>query len=705
MSLSSQIYITGLGAVTPLGADIHENWNAVLNAKTAFSTIKRFDLKGLSYTIGGIIPWNDISAADIAVKAVAEAFRNSGLEAKDAALITGSNFGEKFDITPVNHYAVAHAVISRLEIGGPAVSTSLSCSSGAAAIALAADWIKRKRAKAVAIAGVDIISLYSWSGLSSLRTISKEGVVRPFDPSRTGTVFAEGAAAIILEDAEFCAARGGKALATLSGWSTGNNGFHLTAPPARAVGSRHVMNNALLSAKLSPKDIGFITMHATGTKANDLTEAQAVTDLLGENTRSIPVTAIKASAGHLLGAAGAFEAAMTVMALRESSVPPVAVKPAPDPEIQTITPVTDTPLHISAENALTNSAGFGGCNASLVISKTVYPSRQNFFSSAKGAAIISAGFISPLGIGFEEARPAIAEGEPACFPVERIQPPENSSGEAGEVPPFEPAEILPSPKAFLDRQSLLALAASAMAMRDFNGHVDNDNFGISAGTSWGPVETQELFYADCLNKGPRFVRPVLFPHTYANAAASLISIEWELRGTHYNFAGGDNASSFAIIAALDALKLGECNRILAGGAESLSSTRWKSGLQTKYMTTPPGEGAAFFVLEKDSGQQALGKILGAGVSATSAEDAISLAIEDAGIKSEDISTVYASCDILGVNEFANTAIKHPESLTGICDGASCAVQLAYALADNITGKFVILTHEGNTYASIVATKV
>lgn len=699
-----EITITGLGAVTPLGNNIPENWNAVLNGEKAFSQITRFELKGLSYTIGGMISQKDIAAADIAARSVSEALDNAGLKAKDIALITGSNFGEKFESTPVNHYAVANAVTVQLGIGGLVASTSLSCSSGTAAIALAADWIKCGRAKAVAVVGVDVISLYSWSGLSSLRTISKEGIVRPFDPSRAGTVFAEGAAAVILEDYAFCTARNGKALALLTGWATGNNGFHLTAPPARAAGSRLVMQNALVSSGLTPDDIDFVTMHATGTKANDLTEAEAVTDIFGEKSTAVPVTAIKASSGHLLGAAGAFEAAMTVLALRESSVPPVAVKPAVDPAIPYLNLVTDKPLPLAAENAITNSAGFGGCNASLVVSKTSHQTNSPAPASAKGAVIISAGFISPLGIGFDEAQAAIEENEPAIFPAERIKPPEGATDEAGEIPPFEPSEILPSPKAFLDRQALLALAASSMAMRELDNTVDKNRFGISAGTSWGPVETQELFYSDCLNKGPRFVRPMLFPHTYANAAASIISIEWELRGTHCNFAGGDNASSFALTAALDALNLGECDRILTGGSESLSTTRWARGLQNKYRTTPPGEGAAFFVLEKDKGQKALGKVLGAGLSSISPEDAAEFAIKDSEIKHEDISAVYASCDIEGLSGFTGIPFKHPELLTGICDGASCAIQLAYALADNVTGNFLILTHEGNTYAALVTHK-
>lgn len=701
MPATSEIFVTGLGAVTPLGAGIDENWNAVLNGKRAFSAISRFDLGGLSYTTGGLLPRGEVSAAGIASEAVAEALAGASLDPAGAALISGSNFGEKFESTPLNHYDVARETAKRCGTGGPVASISLSCSSGASAIALAADWIKCGRAKAVAVVGVDVISLYSWSGLASLRTISREGAVRPFDISRAGTVFAEGAAAIILEDAESCAARGGKALAVLSGWSTGNNGFHLTAPPPRAAGSLQVMQRALSEAGIAPEETGFITMHATGTKANDLTESEAVTDLIGDASASIPVTALKASAGHLLGAAGAFEAAMTVMALQNSLIPPVAVKPTPDPSIPPLQVVTDKPLPKNAESALTNSAGFGGCNASLVFTR---PGRtlaaKAPSDSARGVAIVSAGFISPLGIGLEEAKAAIEEGEPAIFPVERFAPPEGTSGEAGEVPPFEPSEILPSPKAYLDRQSLLALGAAAIAMREAGPVADKTMFGISTGTSWGPVETQELFFADCLKKGPRFVRPMLFPHTYANAAASLISMEWELKGPHLSFAGGGNASSLAIIAALDSLRLGSCDRIIAGGSEALSATRWNAGKDTLFTAVPPGEGAAFFVLERDSGQPSLGKILGAGISAKNAEDAAELAIRDAGIEAADISAIYTSFNAGKVGGFKLARVVTPELLTGHCDGASCAVQLAYSLADHSTGLSLIMTHESGVYAAL-----
>ncbi len=710
--------ITGLGARTPLGATMDENWQAVLGRRTAISLVDRFALGGLVCQRGGLV--NGAGASDaglataFALAALREAVAQSGIGIGRLGLIAGSNFGET-DRIPCDHAGIARRLATALGLGGPIASLSLSCASGAAALALAGDWIACGRAEAVAVVGVDAISLCAWSGLCSLRTMARDALVKPFDIARGGTVFAEGACALILERASCAAARGATPLAELRGWATGNNGFHLTAPPSRAAGSLRVMRDALGAAGAAPSEIAFVSAHATATKANDLTEAQALEDLFGDRLPSLPVTAVKAASGHLLGAAGTFEAAIAVLSLREGSVPPLARTPARDPALPVLDLVTDAPRHLSGFLALTNSAGFGGCNAALILASPAAPAPRNAqkFEDDR-IAICSSGFLSALGIGTEEAAAAWIEGESACFPSPGLAAPASVADDtAGVVPPFAPEDILPSAKAYLDRQGLFALTAAALALRNERpGGIPSDRFGISHGTAWGPAETLARFWADCRDKGPRLVKPMLFPHTYANAAASLISIEWELRGFHANFAGGANASSFALAAAVDALRRQEADAILAGGSEALSPDRWTE--EAARADCPPGEGAAFFLLRRGAdiapGTRPLACLSGIGFAGGGdVNAAVSAALAEAGIVSQELARIFSSPGIPlphlpGGGADAAPEIVVAEKMTGRCGGASAAIQLACALLDPPKAPFLILTadEDGTCVALLLA---
>ena len=728
-----KILVTGLGAITPLGATMDENWRAVLGKRTAIAPITRFDLGGIACQKGGIVPVECRMtnaecrmqnaerhlASAFAITTVREAILQAGVDVGHLGLITGSNFGEA-DSIPCDYAEIARRVVAALHLEGPVASLSLSCASGTSAIAMAADWIACGHAEAVAVVGVDVISLCSWSGLCSLRTMARDAVVKLFDASRGGTVFAEGASAVILERDNLANARGATPLAELRGWATGNNGFHLTAPPPRAAGSRRVMNDAIASAGVTPSEINFVTAHATATKANDLTEAQALEDIFGEELKNVPVTAIKAASGHLLGAAGTFEAAITVLALREQIIPPIARTPQPDPEIPPLNLVTDTPRPLPVKTALTDSAGFGGCNAALVFAAT--DNRQQTSDTRLATcdlrlaahkeghiAICSSGFISALGIGSEEAEATWAEGESACFPSPGLPAPEGVTDDtAGVVPPFEAESILPTAKAYLDRQSLFAMSAAALALQDAKTEaIAHERFGVSHGTAWGAAETLARFWADCREKGPRLVKPMLFPHTYANAAASLISMEWELRGFHANFAGSQNASSFAIASAIDALRRDEADAVLAGGSEALSPDRW-TALARQGNPCPPGEGAAFFVLRRNSDlgedETPLALIAGVGFAGGGDSDAaIRAALDEASLSTTDVRHVFASP---GVPMPATLAGNTPqltvaEEMTGSCGGASAAIQLACALLKPIEKPVLVLTLDGtNTFVAM-----
>jgi 3-oxoacyl-(acyl-carrier-protein) synthase len=385
---SERIFVTGMGAVTPYGTSVKRLWQGLLAAESGISAIDRFELGGIACVKGGQIrhytpPPHPLPRLDLAtgfaLGACTEALAQAGGDVADTGLVTASNFGALDEgegalaveapetaleacaqVLPTRRLAAA------LGLGGPAITLSLSCAASAAALAHAAALLRAGRARRLLVAGYDALSRCAWSGLCSLRTMTRD-CVRPFDRDRSGTLFSEGACALVLEREDACAGRSGEPLAELSGWATGNNGFHMTAPPPRATGSAQVMRAAIACAGLTPDDVDHINAHGTGTRPNDLTEAQAIQDLFGPRAAAIPVTANKGAVGHLLGAAGGIEAIISILSLQRGLIPPTANFANPDPEAR-VDLVVARPREASLRHVLSNSAGFGGCNAALLFS-------------------------------------------------------------------------------------------------------------------------------------------------------------------------------------------------------------------------------------------------------------------------------------------------------------------------------------------------
>jgi 3-oxoacyl-(acyl-carrier-protein) synthase len=402
-----RIFVTGLGAVTPLGFSVPDLWRNLLAGTDGISTVDLFDLGGIACTRGGVVrgyalPANLAAhappdrATTFALGACAEALGAPGRHKgplppapacarpppfADIGLVTATNFGA-IDVgeqaltgtltTPAAwaccaQDTAAERLASAFGLGGPRVALSLSCATGAAALAQAAAMIRRGQARRMLVVGFDALSRFAWSGLCSLRTMTKEHV-RPFDLNRAGTLFTEGAAALLLEAADSVGACQSPPLAELRGWATNNNGFHLTAPAPRGAGSCLVMQAALASGGIALGAVDHINAHGTGTKPNDSTESQALLDLFGARGGRIPVTSIKAALGHMMGAAGTVEAIASVLTLRDGVIPPTTHYDTPDPECP-VDVVANRSRVAPVSCVLSNSAGIGGCNAAVVFTQ------------------------------------------------------------------------------------------------------------------------------------------------------------------------------------------------------------------------------------------------------------------------------------------------------------------------------------------------
>jgi 3-oxoacyl-[acyl-carrier-protein] synthase II len=729
---SLSIAITGLGAVTPYGAGVDALWQALLRGESALSDMDLFDLGGIACTRAGVVRdymppagfEKGPRAQGFAAGACLEALRQAGLldnpaALAETALITASNFGDvdagEAALIPADHTghdaaaavhfahaAPADALAKTLGLGGLRLPLSLSCASGAAATATAANLIAAGRVRRVLIVGYDAISRFSWSGLCSLRTMTKDAV-RPFDVNRSGTIFTEGAGALVLERADLCAARGGTPLAFLRGWATGNNGHHMTAPAPRGAGSTYVMREALARAELSPGVVDHINVHGTGTKPNDATETQAIQDLFGARAASIPVTSVKGLLGHMLGAAGSVEIAVSVLSLRHGIIPPTGNLQSQDPEcpLDVVTSPRAVPLHC----VLSNSAGFGGCNAAVVLTSAPPPPTSDLRLQSSPVLITGLGAVSALGADAEETTAALKEGEPALFPLSRFE----LSGCAepplvGEAPDPDLAACGVAPKSYLDRASQLFLAACGMAFRQAGLNAERlaeRHAGIMSGTAWGCARTAELFFSDYVLKGPRLVKPFLFPHAYSNTAVSLASMEWSLTGPHENATAPHTASGLALVEAFDQIRSGRAALVAAGGTDALSATSLRAHIASG-ATTPLGEGAAVLVLESEAsaavrGAAPLGKLLGCGLAVTPREAALA-ALSQAGIGPTSLTAIYANgtaqSDASALSD--RTTVQLPEDLCGDVQGATSALHTVFALLSKHDGPVLLLTADVNT---------
>jgi len=394
-----RLVVTGMGVISPVGNGVPAFWQALCDGKSGIHPIAGFDTKDLPYSRGGEV--KDIPATRgmafpgacdngtrFMAAAAAEAAADAGLTSApelhpDFGIVLGSNFGgtapvERLmgfttgrlprpgsdSLTEFSFMRCADYVALLLGSRGPRVVLSLSCSSGTAALAHAASLIREGHAAWVLAGGYDSLSRFAFAGLSALRTMTKDEI-RPFDKRREGTLFSEGAGAVILERLDHALARGARIHAEFLGGAMNNNAFHMTAPDKNGEGTAAVMRAAIEDAGIQPDAVDHVNAHGTGTKYNDVVETQAVKAVFGQRAGRIPINAIKSMTGHMMGAAGSVEAIASVMTIRDGVIPPTINYGEPDPECD-LDYVPNVARKSPVQVVLSNSAGIGGNNAAVV---------------------------------------------------------------------------------------------------------------------------------------------------------------------------------------------------------------------------------------------------------------------------------------------------------------------------------------------------
>ena len=412
--MTTRIFATGLGMVTPLGLDVASTWDASLRGASGIGRITTFDPRGLETTIAGEVKGFDPELyvekkqarrldrfAQFAVAATTQALAQAELNPHDGSVdpqrigvIIGSGIGgimtlsEQWQVlsergpdrvspflVPMMLADMASGQISILfGAKGPNYCIVTACSSGADAIGLGAQMVRSGDVDIVIAGGAEApICPIAVAGFNSCKALSTrnhdpQGASRPFDAARDGFVMAEGAGVMVLESQESVRRRGVRPLAEVAGYGASSDAHHVTQPGPGGAGAAFAMRQAMKQAGIGPEELSHINAHGTGTPLNDKFETVAMKAVLGDEAYRVRICSTKSMTGHMLGAAGGVEAVFTVLAIDKGACPPTINLETPDPDCDLdYTPYT--PYRGVVNAAMCNDFGFGGHNSSLVFKR------------------------------------------------------------------------------------------------------------------------------------------------------------------------------------------------------------------------------------------------------------------------------------------------------------------------------------------------
>jgi 3-oxoacyl-[acyl-carrier-protein] synthase II len=412
--MKRRVVVTGLGLITPLGTGIQKTWEGICKGASGIDRITTFDASEFPVQIAGevkdfnaedFIERKEIKKMDVfiqyALSAGSMAIEDAGLKiteenADRVGVIVGAGIGgiqtieryhsvllengqrriSPFFIPMLITNLAAGQISMRFGARGPNSCVTTACAAGTHAIGDSFKIIQRGDADAMiaggsesAITPLTIAGFANMKALSS-RNDSPQKASRPFDVERDGFVIAEGAGIIVLEELEVALARRAKIYAEVIGYGMTADAYHMTAPDPEGRGVVNCMRVALRDAGIAPEAVNYINAHGTSTPYNDKHETSAIKHVFGEHVHQLAVSSTKSMTGHLLGAAGGVEAAFCALALSEGIIPPTINYEHPDPECD-LDYVPNHARHIDLENVISNSFGFGGTNACIVLKKYI----------------------------------------------------------------------------------------------------------------------------------------------------------------------------------------------------------------------------------------------------------------------------------------------------------------------------------------------
>jgi 3-oxoacyl-[acyl-carrier-protein] synthase II len=407
MTERRKVVITGIGPVSPIGVGVDDFWKGATSGRNGIGPITRFDTTDFPVKIAAELKefdprdWLDPKEArrtdrfvQYAVAAAKLAWADAGnptIEGERGAVMFGTGIGG-IETLIENHVTLLEKGAGRVSpfmvpglmangpgghiamefgITGPNFATVSACASGAHAVGEAYRRVRDGDVDLAVAGGAEAatlpICLAAFSQMGALaRDQDPERACRPFDAGRSGFVMSEGACALILEDAERAAARGARVYAEVAGYGASDDAYHITAPDPNGSGAAFAIRTALRDAGEAPDAVDYVNAHGTSTPLNDAGETAAIKAALGERAYAIPVSSTKSMTGHMLGAAGAIEAAVSALVVSRGTIPPTIHYETPDPACD-LDYVPNTAREADVRLAISNSFGFGGQNAVLAI--------------------------------------------------------------------------------------------------------------------------------------------------------------------------------------------------------------------------------------------------------------------------------------------------------------------------------------------------
>lgn len=410
--MRKRVVITGMGCVSPVGNNVKETWNALLAGRSGAAPISSFDASSHKTKFAAEVKGFDGGAmfgprearkmdrfTQFATSATLEALEQSGLKIDESnrdrvGILIGSGIGGV--ITIIEQYQVykergpdrvspflvpmmisdsaAGNLAIRIGARGPNMSIATACATGTNSLGEAAEMIRRGAAD-VMVAGAAEAAIHplTMAGMNVMTALSArnhepERASRPFDRDRDGFLMGEGSAILILESLEHAQARGAKIICEFTGYGTSDDAHHISAPAENGAGAAISMGNALKDSGLKVSDIQYINAHGTSTQLNDKSETAAIKTVFGEQAYKLAVSSTKSMTGHLLGASGALEGMISALAIVDQILPPTINYETPDPNCD-LDYVPNKARKSEVSHVMSNSFGFGGHNATLILSR------------------------------------------------------------------------------------------------------------------------------------------------------------------------------------------------------------------------------------------------------------------------------------------------------------------------------------------------
>jgi 3-oxoacyl-[acyl-carrier-protein] synthase II len=403
--MDRRIVITGIGLLTPIGIGKNAFWKAVVNGESKIRDVRdnhtktlktrlgcKIDSLKVDEILGGNTDREMLGKAGRLSQAAAKlALADAGLEdstmvpdrtgvsmgttmaeseAVEKATMNGLFLKNKFLCTPTQMHQccplnIPMGIAEAFGFEGPTMFINAACAAGNYAVGHAYDLIRTNRADVMLAGGTDPFSMALHLGFSRMKLVATD-LCRPFDKNRNGLLVGEGAAAVVLEEYHKASTRGARIYAELLGYGLSSDAYHMSTPEPEGRGMSVAMKRALQHANARPEDIDYISAHGTGTKTNDRIETMAIRDVFGPSAKKTPISSIKSMIGHTMGAAGAIELATCALVIKHGVAPPTINYKSPDP-LCNLDYIPNSAREINAVKVVTNSYGFFGNNASIVI--------------------------------------------------------------------------------------------------------------------------------------------------------------------------------------------------------------------------------------------------------------------------------------------------------------------------------------------------